>query len=114
MMSRENGKKLLVIDHIRQSLADLISTPIGSRVMRRNYGTLVANLIDQPTSEALILKCYSTIYSATLLWEPRIQINQMNIGQINQGKTELTIEATLVETGENVNLNIPVSIGASI
>ncbi len=48
MISRETGKLLTEIEHIKQSLADLISTPIGSRLMRRDYGTQLANLIDQP------------------------------------------------------------------
>ena len=54
-MSRQSGTELSEIDHIRQSIEDIISTPIGSRLMRRDYGTQVANLLDQPTSEALYL-----------------------------------------------------------
>jgi len=34
MMSRHSGTELSELDHIRQSLEDLISTPIGSRLMR--------------------------------------------------------------------------------
>ncbi|AYA02337.1 baseplate assembly protein [Acinetobacter sp. WCHAc010034] len=112
MMSRHSGTELSELDHIRQSLEDLISTPIGSRLMRREYGTQVANLLDQPTSEALYLKCYSTIYSAILRWEPRIQISQLYISEVNQGQTVLNLEGTIVQSGQSLNMNIPLLVGA--
>lgn len=112
MISRETGKLLTEIEHIKQSLADLISTPIGSRVMRRDYGTQLTNLIDQPTSEALYLKCYSTIYLAILRWEPRIEISKIFISSQEQGKQVLDIEGVLIQSGQDLNMSIPISIGA--
>ncbi|MBB4835467.1 GPW/gp25 family protein [Acinetobacter schindleri] len=112
MMSRETGQQLTEIEHIKQSLADLISTPIGSRLMRRRYGTKLANLLDQPTSEALFLKCCSTIYTAILLWEPRVEISRLYVSEVNQGKTVLNLEGTIVQSGESLNMNIPLIVGA--
>lgn len=111
MMSRQSGTELSEIDHIRQSIEDIISTPIGSRLMRRDYGTQVANLLDQPTSEALYLKCYSTIYSSILRWEPRVQINQLYISEVNEGQTVLNLEGTLAQSGQSLNMNIPLLVG---
>lgn len=112
MMSRETGKSLIEIDHIKQSLEDLISTPIGSRLMRRNYGTNIAKLLDQPVSEALYLKCCSTIYTAILLWEPRVELSRIYVSEINHGKTVLNLEGTLVQSGQSLNMNIPLLLGA--
>lgn len=112
MMSRQSGVGLTELEHIKQSLEDLISTPIGSRIMRRDYGTQVANLLDQPTSEALYLKCYSTIYSAILRWEPRIDITKLNISEFNGGQTVLDLEGVLTQTGQSLNMNIPLLVGA--
>ncbi len=47
-MSRSTGQALTDTDHIRQSIGDILRTPIGSRVMRRNYGSLLSAMIDQP------------------------------------------------------------------
>lgn len=112
MMSRQSGVGLTELEHIKQSLEDLISTPIGSRIMRRDYGTQVANLLDQPTSEALYLKCYSTIYSAILRWEPRIDITKLNISEFNGSQTVLDLEGVLTQTGQSLNMNIPLLVGA--
>lgn len=36
MMSRESGRELETeIDQIRQSIQDILTTPIGTRIMRR-------------------------------------------------------------------------------
>lgn len=37
-MSRHTGAALDGADHLAQSVADILGTPIGSRVMRRDYG----------------------------------------------------------------------------
>ncbi len=34
-MSRDTGEALTDLDHIRQSVRDILLTPVGSRVMRR-------------------------------------------------------------------------------
>ncbi|WP_412057112.1 GPW/gp25 family protein [Bartonella sp. DGB2] len=49
-MDRESGKPLSGMDHLRQSLIDILMTAKGSRVMRRAYGSDVARLLDQPVN----------------------------------------------------------------
>lgn len=112
MMSRYNGSELTEIEHIKQSLEDIASTPIGSRLMRREYGTLIANLIDQPISEALYLKIYSTLYSAYVRWEDRIDISQINVAELNNGKLVLDIIGFLKTNGDETNMSITVQLGA--
>ncbi|WP_404473000.1 GPW/gp25 family protein [Vreelandella venusta] len=73
-MSAQTGRKLEGLDHIRQSVADIITTPIGSRVMRRDYGSLVPELLDMPMSDALMMQVYAATVIAVTRWEPRIQI----------------------------------------
>ena len=54
-----SGKPISGLDHLRQSIADILTTPIGSRVMRRDYGSLLPGLIDQPQNNATTLRLYS-------------------------------------------------------
>lgn len=37
-MNRDTGEAVNDIDHIRQSVRDILLTPVGTRVMRRRYG----------------------------------------------------------------------------
>ena len=104
MMSRYNGSDLTEIEHINQSLEDIAITPIGSRLMRRDYGTLLANLIDQPISEVLYLKIYSTLYTAYVRWEDRIDISEMNIADRKNGQLILDIVGFLKVNGNPFNM----------
>jgi hypothetical protein len=38
-------------DHVWQSVNDILLTPVGSRLMRRNYGSLCPDLIDSPQND---------------------------------------------------------------
>jgi hypothetical protein len=51
-MDATTGKALSGIAHLAQRIGDILGTPIGTRVMRRDYGSLWRELIDQPTNAA--------------------------------------------------------------
>ncbi|WP_172678241.1 GPW/gp25 family protein, partial [Yersinia enterocolitica] len=63
-MNRHAGQTITDSDHISQSIADILITPVGSRVMRRTYGSLLSELIDQPQNPALRLQIMAASYSA--------------------------------------------------
>ena len=47
-MSRTTGKPLSDEDHLRQSIRDILSTRIGTRVMLRDYGSNIPRMVDLP------------------------------------------------------------------
>lgn len=106
MISKDNGKIISYINQIRQSISDILTTPIGSRVMRRDYGSLLPELIDRPIDDVLILQCYSAIYSAILMWENRVIIEAISIGQVRQGTLEVRLYAHLDELGTDGVLDV--------
>lgn len=55
-MDRNTGKKLDETAHIKQSIADILQTPKGSRVMRREYGSQLFELLDRPMNSVLIMQ----------------------------------------------------------
>ncbi len=61
-MNRETGRAITDADHIRQSCGDILRTPVGSRVMRRDYGSLLFSLIDMPQTDALRLQIMCACY----------------------------------------------------
>ncbi len=63
-MNSQTGLTISETDHIRQSVRDILVTPLGSRVMRREYGSLLSALIDQPQTPALRLQIMAACYSA--------------------------------------------------
>jgi phage baseplate assembly protein W len=91
-MNAKNGSRLSGIDHIRQSLSDILSTPIGSRVMRRHYGSAVPELIDQPLNGATLLRIYAATAAAVKLWEPRIQLQRVQLEKEHNGQLCLVLD----------------------
>ena len=71
-MNVATGKPLSGVDHLRQSITNILTTPIGSRVMRRDYGSNLFNRIDNPVNGDLIAEVYADVYDALDKWEPAL------------------------------------------
>lgn len=108
-MNKNTGRQITELEHIRQSVADILTTPIGTRIMRRDYGSHVPELIDQPQNGATRLKLMAATAMALLIWEPRIDIEQIEIegGDVN-GAASINVHGSQVGTGSAVNLAIEV------
>lgn len=109
-MDAATGKTLANAEHIRQSIADILTTPIGTRVMRRDYGSLIPALLDQPMNRANLMRLYSAAMVALTQWEPRIQINRVtaDLGSAATGKITIQLDVSLrqrPDTGFAVNLS---------
>ncbi|HCM9444623.1 TPA: GPW/gp25 family protein [Enterobacter bugandensis] len=74
-MNGQTGISISEVEHIRQSVRDILVTPVGSRVMRREYGSLLSQMIDQPQTPALSLQSMAACYSAIQEWEHRINLS---------------------------------------
>ena len=78
-MNRSTGARLDGIDHLKQSVWDILTTPIGTRVMRRDYGSEVPNVIDKPINAEIIVDVFAAAADAIDKWEPRFKLKQLAI-----------------------------------
>lgn len=108
-MSRIDGTAISDIEHIRQSVRDILITPIGSRVIRRTYGSLLSELIDQPQNPGLKLQLMSACYTALMKWEPRILLTRIGLSSTEAAKLIIDIEA--IEQDSNQPINFSVDVG---
>ncbi|KAF3999221.1 GPW/gp25 family protein [Glaciimonas immobilis] len=108
-MHRSTGRALSGLAHIRQSLADILTTPIGSRVMRRGYGSEVPELIDQPLNGATTLRIYAATAHAVRLHEPRLQLHGLQLHRDKDGRATLLLDGVADE--QNIRLAVPVHQG---
>lgn len=110
MMSRDTGRRLTEEDHIRQSIRDILTTPVGSRIKRRSYGSLLPDLIDQPASPANRLRLMNASVMAIIRWEPRITLSGVNIGFGIDGLATVELDAirrTGQRAGQRINISVP-------
>jgi len=108
-MNRSTGQALIDTEHIRQSMGDILRTPVGSRVMRRNYGSLLSAMIDQPQTPALELQIKAACYMAILRWEPRVTLISITTERQFNGQMIVELSGQITDTGENFSFSITVS-----
>jgi len=113
-MNVSTGARLTGLNHIRQSVADILLTPIGSRVMRREYGSLLPDLIDRPITGALLLQVYATTFMALRRWEPRVRVESV-IAKTTDTKEQLSLDIaiTRLDTPVLERATIAVTVGRS-
>lgn len=103
--NRETGKRLSGRAHLRQSVEDILTTPIGSRVMLREYGSNLPDLVDRPQDELTNLKIIAATASALAKWEPRLTVNSVSVARDGDGAQLLTIEGISKEDNEALTID---------
>lgn len=98
-MSATSGAALADIAHLRQSVATILFTPVGSRVMRRSFGSLLPELIDQPDNATTRVRLFAAVAGALMRWEPRLRISRVQLASgARPGTAELVLDGTYVPT----------------
>ncbi len=91
LMSRFTGKDITDEDHLRQSIEDIVTTPKGSRVMRRDYGSSLFLLVDQPANPGLYSRIRSAIAESIDAWEPRVVLSKIILDATNISRGQLGV-----------------------
>ena len=110
-MNSTTGTHITDAAHIQQSIADILTTPIGSRIMREEYGSLLPELTDEPLTEATLLQAYAAIVMAIQQWEPRVLLENIAslVSTEQPGSAQLEIDVIRLDTGmpEYQRMSIP-------
>lgn len=110
-MNRKTGRRIEGIEHIKQSINDILTTPIGSSLMNREYGSLLPELIDHPTNDANTLRLMSATVMAISQWDPRVAINRVGVVLGNvAGEIFIDLDGSLTDASGRsapMSLNLP-------
>lgn len=90
-MDSRTGKALSGDAHLAQSIRDILTTRIGTRVMRRDYGSEIPGLVDMPVSDDNIVDIFAAVADALDKWEPRLRLDRVEVASALPGKLELNI-----------------------
>ncbi len=91
-MSRTTGKPLSGDAHLAQSIADILTTPIGTRVMRRDYGSAVPELLDAPLNPGTTIRLFGAVAQALRRWEPRLKLARVRVAGGADGRATIAVE----------------------
>jgi uncharacterized protein len=116
-MSDSTGAGVADLAHLAQSVAIILMTPVGSRLMRRSFGSLLPQLIDQPDNAATRVRVYAAVAGALMRWERRLRISRVQLySGSTPGTVELVIDGTYVPADgpqQLLALRVPLQMQAS-
>lgn len=100
------GGRLGELAHLRQSIRDILTTPIGSRVKRREYGSRLFDLIDANLNAATLVQIYAATADALRRWEPRFRLTRVvaEAAEIEKGRVTIAVEGIYMPEGRPIRL----------
>ena len=110
-MDARTGRALSGDAHLAQSIADILATPVGTRVMRRDYGSRLPDLIDAPGNAATRVQLYAATATALMRWEPRLTLTRVALSAVDalRGRWVLELTGTRTDTGKPLDLSMPLT-----
>jgi phage baseplate assembly protein W len=109
-MNASTGSSMSLLDHIRQSVRDILLTPLGTRICRRTYGSEIPELIDQPLNGLTVMRIYAAVAYRLALWEPRITLSAVNLNRDADGGVSVILQG--VTNGAAIEFSVAVREGA--
>jgi hypothetical protein len=102
----QTGQHLDGLGHLKQSIVDILTTPIGTRVMRRDYGSRLFALIDAPMNSMTIVAIVAATAEALATWEPRIVVERVVVTDASaSGRVSLSVYGTYRPDGKAIVLD---------
>lgn len=104
------GEPVNDLAHFMQCASDVVTTPTGTRVMRRHYGSAVPDLTDTPDNASNRVRLIAATATALMRWEPRLALNRVRVasgatpgkllfaidGQVTIDNTRYTLDGALI------------------
>ncbi len=107
--SRHTGAMIDADAHLAQSITDILTTPLGSRVMRRDYGSTLFDLIDAPMNGETVVDVFAATAEALDRWEPRFRLSRVQIAAAGSGRMELQLDGEVQDGPRSVGVTVGVA-----
>ncbi|WP_366655358.1 GPW/gp25 family protein [Fodinicurvata sp. EGI_FJ10296] len=109
-MDAITGEPLAGTDHLAQSIRDILTTRVGTRVMRREYGSDLPRLVDAPLTPATVVDFYAATAKALRRWEPRLRLTRVQaVAGSRPGQVVLSLTGRVVADNQSVSLTVELS-----
>lgn len=109
-MDANTGTWLMDIDHLHQSIKKILTTPIGTRVERREFGSLVPDLVDRPVNQEYPLLVYAAVATALMHHEPRLKLERMQLDISSGTRPQIEVAGAVVMDGFYQQIDISVGL----
>lgn len=111
-MNRFTGRVISYLDDIKQSIGDILTTPIGTRIMRELYGSFIPELIDAPFNGVTVQRLIAATYDAISRWEPRVILSRVWVDADKDGTVSILLEGKVKADDSFFDHAVPVGRAA--
>lgn len=96
-ISRWTGQPLTNLESAYQGVEVILTTRVGERWMRREFGGGIVELLGRAVTPSLFVAWQQLIGTAIDLWEPRFKVRAISVdgstAAVRRGEVKLAIEA---------------------
>jgi phage baseplate assembly protein W len=103
-LDRRTGLALSGIEHLRQSIEDILTTPLGSRRMRPDYGSKLRRFVDLPVNDGWKSAVQAEVARSLSRWEPRLKLERVRVVAVLGG--QITLQLTGQYLGDSQLLEV--------
>jgi len=99
------------LEDIKECITILLSTILGERVMRHDFGANLHELVFENMTLTNKTLAASVIKKAIILYEPRVKVNSVNldedVSEGLQGRMNISVDYTVLAVNSRFNLVYP-------
>lgn len=103
-LDRRTGRLISGLDHLRQSIEDILTTPLGSRRMRPGYGSKLRRFVDLPVNDGWKSAVQAEVARSLGRWEPRLKLERVRVVAVLGGS--ITFQLSGQYLGDDVLLEV--------
>lgn len=104
-----SGNVLDELADIRQSISKIITTPVGTRVMRREYGSHIFDLIDAPGTDLGAIRMIAAAADGIARWEKRVRLKSARLSVAIDGSAILSTVSVVKASGLTITADARLS-----
>jgi len=103
-VDRRTGQPLSGLAHLKQSIEDILTTPLGSRRMRPEYGSRLRRMVDLPVNDGWKSAVQAEVARSLGRWEPRITLQSVKVTAVVGGHITLRLQG--IYRGDDFTLEV--------
>lgn len=97
-------------EKLKENIIHILLTGAGERVMRRDYGAGLRQLVHDPNNEALRAIAQHQVAKAVNRWEPQVAVDQVRTA-LDGGSLVVEITYVVRRTRQFQSLSVPIGLG---
>lgn len=103
-MSIYTGKAIGEHEALTQRIVRILSTPLGSRVFNRTFGSNLFLLVDRPVNDAFFMDAYAATSDALNRCELLFRLKQTTLTQVGDAEFDIFMEGDSLIDGQAIQI----------